>query len=55
MQAVVESGAVDALVVCLDEFDPAVKEAAAWAIGYIARHDAGITSALLHSTIQDML
>lgn len=33
-QAVVDSGATDALVVCLEEFDPGVKEAAAWAIGY---------------------
>ena len=41
MQAVVDSGAVSALVTCLDEFDPGVKEAAAWALGYIARHNAG--------------
>jgi len=27
-----------ALVPCLEEFDPTVKEAAAWAIGYIAQH-----------------
>ena len=40
-QAVVDSGALDALVVCLDEFDPSVKEAAAWALGYIARHNTG--------------
>jgi 3-methyladenine DNA glycosylase AlkD len=37
-QAVVDSGALDALVTCLEEFDPSVKEAAAWALGYIARH-----------------
>jgi len=24
---------------CLEEFDPGVKEAAAWALGYIARHN----------------
>ena len=28
----------DALVSCLAEFEPSVKEAAAWALGYIARH-----------------
>ena len=39
-QAVVASGGVDALVLCLEEFDPGVKEAAAWALGYIARHNA---------------
>jgi hypothetical protein len=26
------------LVVCLEEFDPTVKEAAAWALSYIAKH-----------------
>jgi len=33
---------VNALVACLEDFDPGVKEAAAWAIGYIARHNEGI-------------
>ena len=40
-QAVVDCGALDALVICLEEFDPGVKEAAAWALGYIARHNVG--------------
>jgi hypothetical protein len=40
-QAVIDCGALDALVVCLEEFDPSVKEAATWALGYIARHNAG--------------
>lgn len=40
-QAVVDSNALDALVSCLEEFDPSVKEAAAWALGYIARHNGG--------------
>ena len=39
-QAVLACGGVDALVLCLEEFDPGVKEAAAWALNYIARHDA---------------
>jgi len=39
----VESGAVVSLVHCLEEFDPGVKEAAAWALGYIARHSPGKT------------
>ena len=38
-----DCGALDALVICLEEFDPGVKEAAAWALGYIARHNAGIS------------
>jgi hypothetical protein len=40
-QAVVDSNALQTLVPCLEEFDPTVKEAAAWAIGYIAQHTAG--------------
>ena len=40
-QAVVDSSALETLVPCLEEFDPTVKEAAAWAIGYIAQHTAG--------------
>lgn len=40
-QAVVDSNALQSLVPCLEEFDPSVKEAAAWAIGYIAQHSAG--------------
>lgn len=27
------------IVECLEDFDPGVKEAAAWALGYIARHN----------------
>ena len=41
-QAVVDSGALDALVRCLEEFDPGVKESAAWALGYIAGHNADL-------------
>lgn len=42
-QAVVDSNALPALVACLEDFDPSVKEAAAWAIGYIAQHTSGKT------------
>lgn len=37
-QAVVSSGGVAALVLCLEELDPGVKEAATWALSCIARH-----------------
>ena len=36
-KSVVDSGALDALVVCLEEFDPSVKEAAAHALSYISK------------------
>lgn len=39
-QAVIDSGALDALVVCLEEFDPGVKEAAAW-VSYCLSHGDG--------------
>lgn len=38
-QAVVACRGVEALVLCLEEFDPRVKEAAAWALGCIAQHN----------------
>lgn len=41
LQSVVDSGALEGLVICLEEFDPGVKEASAWAMGYIARHNGG--------------
>lgn len=44
--SVVDCGALEALVICLEEFDPGVKEAAAWALGYVARHNGGMYSNL---------
>ena len=41
-QAVINCGAIDALVLCLEEFDSGVKESAAWALGDVARHNAGL-------------
>lgn len=38
-QAVIDSGALDSLVTCLEEFDPGVKEAATWCLGYIVGHN----------------
>ena len=45
----VDSGALDALVTCLEEFDPSVKEAAAWALGYIARHTPDLALAVVEA------
>ena len=44
-----DCGALDALVICLEEFDPGVKEAAAWALGYI--NSCGYTSLLPKVTL----
>ncbi len=38
LQAVVDCGALESLVTCLEEFDPGVKEAASWTLGYVAGH-----------------
>ncbi|KAJ4925443.1 hypothetical protein JOQ06_018174 [Pogonophryne albipinna] len=46
-QAVLACGGVDALVLCLEEFDPGVKEAAAWALNYICRHDAQLSQSVV--------
>ena len=32
---------------CLEEFDPAVKEAAAWALAHIAKHDEELAKAVV--------
>ena len=45
-QAVVDSGALDSLVACLEDFDPGVKEAA-WALGYVAGHNAQLASTVV--------
>lgn len=36
---VVDNDGLQTIVECLEDFDPQVKEAAAWALGYIARHN----------------
>ena len=44
-----DSGALDSLVACLEEFDPGVKESAAWAMGYIAGHNAELAGTVVDS------
>ena len=36
---IVNSGALEPLVNCLEDFDATVKESSAWALGYIAKHN----------------
>ncbi len=45
----VDSGALDSLVACLEEFDPTVKENAAWAISYIARHNENLANSVIEA------
>ena len=48
---VVEAGALDPLVRCLENFDVTVKEAAAFALGYVATHSEGAGSSSLSSPV----
>jgi hypothetical protein len=45
----VDAAALDALVTCLEEFDPSVKENAAWALSYIAKHNEELANAVVES------
>ena len=46
-----DCGALDALVICLEEFDPGVKEAAAWALGYPVGNCLGLGSVWVSSQV----
>ncbi len=48
-QAVIDSGALDALVTCLEEFDPGVKESASWCLGYMAAHNAELAQQVVEA------
>ena len=48
MQAVVDCGALQGLVTCLEEFDPAVKEAACYTLGYVAGHSPELAQQVAH-------
>lgn len=55
MQAVVDCGALDSLVTCLEEFDPGVKEAASWTLGYVAGHSPELAQQVMHQTVIYMM
>lgn len=42
---VVHNDGLQSIIECLEDFDPGVKEAAAWALGYIARHNKSLAQA----------
>lgn len=50
LQAVVDCGALESLVTCLEEFDPGVKEAASWTLGYVASHSPELAQQVKHMT-----
>jgi len=52
---IVKSGALEPLIKCLEEFDPSVKESAAWALGYIAKHNASLAHQVVEARAIDSL
>ena len=54
-QAVVDAGALEGLVLCLEEFDPTVKEAAAWALGNVATHSPSLAQAVVDAGAAPLL
>jgi len=47
---VVHNNGLQTIVRCLEDFDPGVKEAAAWALGYIARHNKNLAQATVDAS-----
>ena len=43
------------MVKCLEDFDPSVKESAAWALGYISKHNAELAHLVVESKAVDNL
>lgn len=50
VQAVVDCGALESLVTCLEEYDPSVKEGASWVLGYIASHSPELAQQVGHQS-----
>lgn len=44
---IVSEGGVDAMTLCLGDFSIEVKEAAAWTVGYVSRHNACLAKAVV--------
>lgn len=47
---VVHNDGLQTIIRCLEDFDPGVKEAAAWALGYIARHNKNLAQAAVDAS-----
>lgn len=46
----VHNDGLQTIVKCLEDFDPGIKEAAAWALGYIARHNKNLAQAAVDAS-----
>lgn len=52
---VVNNNGLQMIIECLEDFDSGVKEAAAWALGYIARHDKNLAQASVNAGKNDLI
>lgn len=46
---VASEGGLETIVLCLEDYSPSVIEAAAWAVGYISRHNQCLAQAVIDS------
>ncbi|KAL1502423.1 hypothetical protein ABEB36_007564 [Hypothenemus hampei] len=54
-QAVIKNGALQTFFCCLEDFEPAVKEAAAWGVGYLARHNKNLAEECVNAGVLPLL
>lgn len=44
---IIQNNGLDIILLCLEDFDSGVKEAAVWALGYIARHNKNLAQSIV--------
>ncbi|XP_050302037.1 sperm-associated antigen 6-like [Anthonomus grandis grandis] len=54
-EMVIKNGGLQTLIFCLEDFEPAVKESAAWGIGYIARHSKKLAQECVNGGVLPLL
>ncbi|XP_025152679.1 sperm-associated antigen 6 isoform X1 [Harpegnathos saltator] len=52
---IIVNDSLQIIVECLEDFDPGVKEAAVWALGYIARHDKNLAQLVVDAGAASLL
>lgn len=52
---VIQCNGLDTIIICLEDFDSGVKEATAWALGYIARHNKTLAQAIVDAGTYTLL
>ncbi|KAK0175177.1 hypothetical protein PV327_008950 [Microctonus hyperodae] len=52
---IIQEGGLEAMVISIEDFDPGVKESAAWAIGYVARHNSVLAQTVVNAGVVPLL